>query len=831
MDFKPPSQNKPRQENQGQKAAETPQKKVPQKVQQPRAKQAKGKIKVSTVIGTMLLNVLKAVFVVGCMALIVGSFVGVQMVRYVVDATQNDETLMDLDTYALAQTSYFMVYNPDNPNAREDNDYIPYQELIDEENRIWKPLAEMPDDLINAVVSTEDREFWDHHGVNFRRTIAALINEVIPVEGMRGGASTITQQLVKNIMNDADVITEEEGALAGYKRKMREIFRAWGLENRYSKEMILESYLNTIGLSERIAGVEAGAQKYFGKTVSELTLAESAVIAGITQAPTKYSPFQNPENSLNRRNTVIEFMRQAGYITQEEAEEVWAMPLGLALNAGRDDDDINISGTFSYISDKVYYDVIDDLMKEYDMTKQAAFKLLYNGGLRVYLTADLNVQHVLDEIVGEGYREDEENPGFFFNQSMFPGYKNKLEVDHDVKNSTGQVIKTVKVRPEVAAVVLNYDGELIATIGGIGEKTDSLGLNRSMGTVKYNAKGEPYMDGTVRQVGSTMKPIATYALGLDYGIIHYSQMIKDDFVMAKDPLKSTTPDWPKNFGTIRKTNIPIVSAVAESTNTVAVQVAMYIGLDEMYSYLTETVGITSLVEADHYSPSSLALGGNEYGISLYELAGAYTVFGGNDTYGVFTPLHSYSRVEDSRGNVILEPDTAQQQAIDPQTGYIMNRLLYNVVHTGSYPGGASPTAGGMAIPGDMESVGKTGTTSDDRDRLFVGLTPYYVMAVWWGYDYPDDHDFRKHYWSPAARTNIPVNVWKAVMTEVQEEYPYKEFPEMPDGIRTERFCTNSGDLAVAGCPSMVGYYASFNVPEHCRGHRAEEPPPEEAPPE
>lgn len=808
---------------------------------QKKEKKPKGKIKKGTVVKVMFLNVLKAGFVMLCIAAMVGSIAAVQVVQYVVEETENDGTMLDLENYQMNQTSYFMAYDPTHPEADEDG-YYPYQELVGTEDRIWVSYEEIPQNLINAVIATEDREFNEHHGVNFRRTAAALVNEIIPISGMKGGASTITQQLVKNITDDDDVVGDDGDRSAGYKRKLREIFRAWGLHNRYSRDLIMESYLNTIGLSERIAGVGAGAKRYFDKEVKDLTLAECAVIAGITQAPTRYSPIQNPENARERRNNVLNFMEECGYITLAERNAAKAEPLGLNLTSASGGES-STAGVFSYASDKAYNDVIEDLVDQKVVTSYAeARRYLYNGGLKVYLTVDLKVQAALDDIMVDGYEED----GFFMDETRFPGYVRAMTKSEEIKNGT-VVVDHQEVLPQCAVAVIDYSGQLIATSGGIGEKTTSLSLNRSIGTLAkdangeyiYDADGNHVVDGTVRQTGSTMKPIAAYALGIDYGIIHYSKMVKDEGVMSRNAANPSrdaetgkvVKDWPKNFGITRHSNIPVVSAVAESTNTVPCQIGMWLGLEPMYEFLVDTLEVTSLADPVDMGLGPLVLGSQTYGMSAYELAGAYMMFGGEESYGVKNTLHSYTKVVDSKGNIVLQPELAPQQAIKPESGYVMNRLLNNVLDRGSWPGGASPTAGGMRpVDGEgepIEAVAKTGTTSDDNDRWFVGLTPHYVVAVWWGYDVKHQLDN----WSPRASTNIPVNVWKALIESIWDDLPEKHFPDMPEGVVVEKFCTSSGNLARPGCPSMEGYYTSDHVPEECRGHEREpgeegaEPPP------
>ncbi len=787
----------------------------------------KKKARKRTVVKVMVLNLFKAIFVCFCIAVIVLSLVVVQMVQYVVDATNEDDNILDLENMKLKQTSYFMAANPDNPNAREEDDWFIYQELSGSEHRIWVPLNEIPDNLVNAVVATEDRAFYEHHGVNFERTAYALLNEVFQFQSNTFGASTIDQQLVKNLTGEDQVVGEDGDKSEGYRRKLREIFRAWGLNNRYSKDMIMEAYLNTMSLSETVAGVEAGAQVYFGKSVSELTLAECATVAGITRAPTYYSPYQNPENCHERRDDVLFFMFETGKITEKEFNDALDEPFVIQPKNAPSKNENADGAVFSYVSDKVFDDVVADLMVLKNCTYNEAVEDLRTGGYRVYITADLRVQAALDGIYDTGYDED----GYFMDESRFPGYARRMTVSEDILNDQDLKVGERQVMPQSSCAVINYEGELVAIRGGIGKKTESLSLNRAVGTVDED--GNP--QGALRQVGSTMKPIAAYALGIDYGIITYSKGVMDVGVRnnpgsprATDAEGNPVNNWPRNYsGTYRNYPLPICSAITESTNTVAAQVGMWVGVDSMYSFLTQTLQISSLVEPYDLDLGPLVLGSMTHGMCAYELAGAYMMFGGNDTYGTYNSLHSYLRIEDSRGNIVMKPEQTTVQAIDPQSGYVMNRLLSNVLRGSGMPGGAAATAGGMSPVGEMDSVAKTGTTSDDIDRWFVGLTPYYVTAVWWGYDNDgikdpaDRHDLSA--WSPGARTNIPVNVWKTLMEDVQEEMPVKEFPAQPDGIVEDTFCTISGDLASAGCPGMRGYYTSFNIPDHCAvAHGGEE---------
>lgn len=747
----------------------------------------------------MLVGVLKLVFVLGCFVVIAGSIAAVSMVDYMVEATADDDTLLDLETIELNQTSYFMALNSENPGAEEDDDWVIYQELVGPEHRIWVSGDQIPEDLVNAVIAIEDREFYSHNGVNLQRTVYAFANEFLDLTDSQFGASTIEQQLVKNITDDR----ASEGE-SGYQRKMREMYRAWTLDRRYTKDMIMEAYLNTIALSGNIGGVQAGANDYFDKDVSELTLAECAMIAGITRAPGAYDPYVNPDNCLYRRNSVLAQMLEIEMITQAEYDAAVAKPLGLARKSSRSQQEVG--GTvFSYFSDQVFEEVVRDLSEQLGKTREEAITYLYTKGLRVYTTVDLDVQGPLEDMYATGYDED----GFFTNmQDSRTGrmYKDRLTVKEE--DDEGNV---TEVLPQSSCVIIDYDGALKAVVGGIGEKTESRVLNR--------ATQSP------RQVGSTMKPIAAYALGIDMGYIDYSSSIVDSGVQYSNgattgPVDPETGEarynWPRNFsGTYRYTGMPVVSAVAESTNTVAVKVGMRVGVAEMYDFLVNTLDITSLTSDGPNNTTDVALaplvlGSMTYGITPYELAGAYMMFGNG---GVHNTLHSYSEVRDAHGNVVVKPKVSTVQAISEESAYVMNRLLYAVTHNGVAPGVAA-TGAGAAPEGDLDCIGKTGTTSEDRDRWFVGMTPYYVTTVWWGYD--DNYELT---WGTGARNNLTSRVFKSIMETVQEDLPYKEFPEKPDTVEVAAYCTATGELAGPNCPGRsTGYYTPVRTPSTCTLH-------------
>ncbi|MDL2323929.1 transglycosylase domain-containing protein [Ruminococcaceae bacterium OttesenSCG-928-A16] len=748
-----------------------------------------------SVFGIIVASMCKFVFVLVCAGIIAVSVMAVGVSQYMADATANDADLLDLDNLKLNLTTNIWAPNPKNPNAEAEGDYIKYQELTGPQHRIWVDWNDIPQNLKDAIIAIEDREFLNHHGVSFRRSAMAALNLVFPTSETEFGASTIEQQLVKNLTGDDET---------DYQRKLREMFRAWGMDSRYSKETILEAYLNTISLSGTIAGVQAGAQDYFGKNVQDLDLAQCAMIAGITRAPGKYDPYMNPETCLARRNSVLYQMLLTEAITQEEYDEAKAKPLGVKGRTNTSEGMV-INSTFSYFSDAVFNDVVQDLMDQYGYTKEAARYFVYTGGLRIEATVDITLQERMEEIFEHGYDDTEDA---FFTNLRDPRsgrlYKDRLGYKEEVEDAEGNT-ETKLILPQAAMTTIDYSGAVRGVVGGIGEKEGDLQLNR--------ATQSP------RQVGSTMKPVAAYALAIDQGLVNYSSMVMDSGVQPANPQKPKRDeetggiinDWPKNFSSTeskmyRNTAIPVVSAVAESTNTVAVRVGMRVGIDPMFNFLEDTLEITSLVSEDESpvndkGPSALILGGLTHGISTAELAGAYQIFGNG---GRFNSVHTYTQVLDSKGNVILKPEVNHTQAISPEAAYVMNRLLYTVLRSGKAPGVAA-TANRMALEGEMDSVAKTGTTSDDKDRWFVGLTPYYVTAIWWGYDNPKYTFYNK--WSPVATGNIPPLLWKTIMEEQQEGMPVKEFPEKPEGVVEAYYCSVTGERAGGGCPKGgIGYF-------------------------
>lgn len=763
-----------------------------------------------------------------CVCVMLCSVGGVLLSMYIVQVTADDGEILDLDNQKNKQTT--IIYD------KYGNEYAT---LTQGENRIWRELSAMPEDLQNAVIAIEDKDFYNEPGINLKRTIGAALNELTDhaIYGERQGASTLEQQLIKNLTGDDDV---------DKMRKVREIFRALGLANRYSKETILEAYLNTIPLTGIVCGMEAGAQEYFGKHVEDLTLPECAVLASITNNPTKYNPFTNPENLIDRRNHVLYQMWTQGYITEDEYNSACAETITLAETSSTTEN-VTRSSQNSYFTDALYYELLNDLQEKLNMTADEAKSMIFNGGLRVYSTVDPEVQTAIENAMydAEGvipaleheeavclrdYPADssswddvqfDENTGLpltkdglaVYGVDDIPVYTDDEQTtlkmgtstdDNYPNDDTVYLCVYEKVRTQAAIATLDYDGNILGIGGGVGEKKYDLGTNRA--TIPH-------------QTGSTMKPIGAYCLALDYKLINYSSQILDspfysaeDKRVLKDEYSYMDPyseaaqsrsdvwrAWPTNYGGAGGNGDPMLvyDALRQSYNTVAVWVGNMVGVDFLYNFVHDTLECTYIDAETDMDLGPLVLGSQSHGMTVVQLAGAYSIF----YDGTFTTPHYYTEITDYLGNEVLDNTKYINtiQAIDPTTAYIMNRMMTNVLKSGG-------TASGMAPEGDIEAAAKTGTTSDYKDYTFAGMTPYYVTALWWGCDKPTS----LYELGSAGRNGKPIQqVWKNLMEELQADKEAAEFP-MPDGVVTKQFDTSTGAIVSGG--GATGYYTEDNLP-------------------
>lgn len=767
-----------------------------------------------------------------CLCIMAASVGGVLLSMYIVQVTADDGETLDLDNQKNRQTS--IIYDI---NGNE------YASLSRNENRIWRELSAMPENLQNAVIAIEDKNFRTEPGINLKGTIGAALNAFTGnrIWGTNRGASTLEQQLIKNLTGD----NEQDNM-----RKVREIFRALGLDNKYSKETILEAYLNTIPLTGIIHGMEAGSIEYFGKHVEDLTLAECATLASITKNPTKYNPATNPEELIKRRNHVLYEMYTQGYITEAEFNAAKAETVTLTEKTSTTENATRSSSN-SWFTDALYTQLLSQLQEDLNYTADEAKELIFSGGLRIYSTVDPTVQAGIEKTM---YNEDDLIPALWheepvclrdypadssswdevqyddatglpitkdgyavYGQEAIPVYADEegttlkmgTSTDPDYPNDTTVYLCVYeKVRTQAAMATLDYDGNILGIGGGIGEKKYDLGFNRAT---------------SPHQTGSTMKPIGAYALALDYKLINYSSQIldspyysaedkkvlKDQYIGVMSPFSEAAQSrsdvwraWPTNYGGAGGQGNPMLvyDALQQSYNTVAVWVGDMVGVDYLYNFVHDTLECSYINAENDMDLGPLVLGSQSSGLTVVQLAGAYTMF----NTGTFTTPHYYTEITDYQGNMILDNNKYinTTQAISADTAYIMNRMMWNVLHS------RKGTAYGKAPDGEMDSVAKTGTTSNYKDYTFAGLTPYYVTAIWWGCDRPTEMDTL----GKAGKNASPIQyAWKALMEDLQADLPVKEFAK-GENVVEKHFDTSTGAIISSG--GSVGYYTEDNLPDN-----------------
>ncbi len=725
-----------------------------------------------TIVGTTFSAMLLILVIVICIVVTV-------LAVYVLDYadTSYDANLRDVE---MNYTSFVYAYD-------KDGNEVEIKRLVAEENRIWVDYEDISPQIVNAVVATEDKRFYEHKGVDWSRTAAAMLGMFFNTEQAGQGGSTITQQLIKNITGDKEETVE---------RKIREIFRALSLEEKYTKIDILESYLNRIWFGGTIYGVGAASQYYFGKEAGELDAAEAAILAGMIRNPRVLSPYADLTRCKKQQVYALGNMYEQGCFTSiHEYENALAEKVRFAKPVYGDDfgyidertlvedDELNAdvstdTGEKPYeaykwngdykVSQNWYVDagidqVINDYADEKGITYTSAKNEIYNGGYKIYLNMDMELQEIMEEKFRDPY--------------TVLSYYDPAAPAEDLLQS--------------AFVLMDYSGTVLAIAGGLGEKPGDACFNRATQAT--------------RSPGSTMKPIATYSLAIQKNIITYSTLVPDRGILRVNDEMTGTKLWPENYGEIPGTGAltEAWAAVRHSMNTIATRLNREVTPQASYTHLTQNLGISTLVESDiAYSP--MAMGALTHGVKLVELAAAYQIFGNGGVY--YEPMF-YSKVEDSKGNAILEQNFFGTQAIDSDTAWITNRMMRTVVNS---PSGT----GHYAQLDNVDVVGKTGTSNDWFNLTFMGLTPDYVGGLWIGYD--DSHEIGQgDGWKAVA------SVWKTVMQDIQDTSEIKMFT--PDSSVLERsYCTETGLLATNKCTSTnTGYYRRDNLPDFCTGDHEE----------
>ena len=686
-------------------------------------------------------------------------------------------------------------------------------------NRVYKSIDEIPKDLQHAFVAIEDERFYKHNGIDLQGIARAAVVGIARGGNFTEGASTLTQQLIKN--NVFPNFTKEKTFYDKFQRKIQEQYLALQIEKKMDKSEIIESYLNTINLGQNCLGVQAASQRYFGKDVSDLTLSECAVIAGITQSPSTYDPITHPDNNKVRRNKVLKNMLEQDYISQKQYDEALADDVYARIQTTNTASQAD--NTYSYFVDALAQQVIQDLKDQLGYTDTQAYNAVYSGGLSIYSTQNQTMQQICDEeanddsnypglkeygldyaltvtradgstenygsnniknYVKETYGKDQ---GLLYSsedaaRAMVEEWKATIAMEGDTYDER----ITITPQPQSSITIMDQKtGQVKAMVGGRGEKASSLGLNRAY-------------QGSKRQPGSTFKILAAYAPALDSCDKTLATTIDDEPYTLKSGQVLRNAN--KQYGgttTLRE-------GIKRSINVVAVKLSDEITQELGYEYC-QKFGISTLVKNktingkvfDDSTSQTLALGGITEGVYNYEMCAAYATIANGGEYNKPT---LYSKVVDHDGNVLLDGTGESHTVIKDSTAYLLTSAMEDVVNSG--------TGTACQLP-NMPVAGKTGTTTSNKDLWFCGFTPYYTCAVWGGYDDNKECDYD---------TSFRFRLWKGIMSRIHENLEEKDF-KVPSSVERKSICTITGKLAGSGCPSITEYFAKDTLPtETCSGH-------------
>ena len=763
----------------------------------------------STMMGKKAnVSILRIIFIALIAVLVIGCCMGIGAMRGLIDDAPD---ISEVNIVPVGEATFVYDANGDQ-----------LQKLTaPDSNRMPVTIDQIPLDLQHAVVAIEDERFYEHNGIDIRGILRAGVVG-ITTGHFSEGASTITQQLIKN-----NVFTDwvNESTLERFERKFQEWYLALELEKQVKdKDVILQNYLNTINLGNGNYGVQAAAQDYFGKDVSDLTLSECTVLAGITQNPTKYNPVINPENNAKRRQEVLDHMLDQEYITKEQYDECLADNVYERIQSVEKESESE-NTTYSYFIDELTEQVIQDLQDKRGYSEQQAYNALYSGGLRIYTTQDPSIQQICDEEYSDpdnfpsgsqveldyaltlkhANGEEENYSTEMLEQYFIQNESSDFTVLFDSQESAQAhvdaykaavmtegdevVAETVHFTPQPQSslcIIDQHTGYVKAIVGGRGEKSSSLSLNRATNTT--------------RQPGSTFKPLAAYAAALNECGMSLATTFEDEpFTYDNgEPLYNADRQY---HGTVtmreaivHSYNIPAVKCMIEITPELGVEYLQKFGFTTLITEPTEiNGGIYDDINA------STAIGGITQGVSNLELTAAYATIANNGTY--IKPVF-YTKILDADGNVVIDNTPEKTTVIKPSTAYLLTNVMEDVVTEGT---GTRVQFGGMHI------AGKTGTTDNYRDLWFCGFTPYYTCSVWAGYD--DNTVLPQGTYRTYQQT-----LWRNIMQRIHADLPDTDF-KMPSTVQKASICTQTGLLATSSCNAVTEYFDIDQIPtQYCSGH-------------
>ncbi len=701
-----------------------------------KANQDSDKKGLSPTAGAILSGALKTLLTLLLVFFIAGVIVCFNIFFYLMELSAQPSGI-DLDARSLNLSSF--VYVKD----EETGEFYEYETLYGTENRVWVDHNEIPQAMIDAQIAIEDKRFYDHNGVDWLRTGEAMLNLAGGDDSF--GASTLTQQLIKNLTEDDEV---------SINRKIREIIKALKVEKEYTKDEIIEAYLNVVNFGGNCQGVQAAAQRYFGKDITDCSVAECAAIAGITQNPSKWDPLIYPENNYIRREDVLFAMHDQGYLTDEEYEAAMVDSENMTFRdySNEDEEDDTPINVQNWYFDELVYDLSKDLAKVYNISEEAARIKIYTEGLKIYCAMDVEAQKIIEE--------------------------EALDID-----------KTNNSDLEIAMTMMDYTGRIIASVGSSNVKDANLVFDRA--------------SMSILQPGSSIKPVVAYGKAVDNGQLHWSSVVSDQ------PLDS----WIYSDGTHgpynwydynHKNGLFLVDAIEWSSNCCAANTVMTIGGPAAaYNHGVNYLGFDNLnPEEDIYNTGAFSMGGMNGGVTVREMAAAYAYIGNG---GMYYEPYTYYYVTDRNDKILLDNrNNIPIQAYSSETASIMNRLLnYNVNH-------CAHTSAAYANVYGWEIAGKTGTTNDDKDSWFCGGSPYATLAVWTGFD--DPHRI----YSPG--TMVAADTFSDVMSRYLEDKEHKDFDLSDNIEYLEYCTHTGKLATSICKDTRYGWYTDDNKPSDCTSH-------------